>query len=553
MTKRILLLLLLPATLLSCTSPREAARTESEPPFSVVDTVDFSTLLEPPEEWHHYSETYTRFRGVGSRLAYETLLKGRNPQKEIVVAVIDGGVDIDHEDLSGNIWVNEDEIAGNGKDDDGNGYTDDVHGWNFIGGADGENVNHDTFELTRIYSRLRQRFADADTTVLSEEAMNEYERFRQIRKAYENRVRELSTQYNNLQSFGQSLEQAKQILQEHFSDSSYTYEDLRNMQPAGQQQQFAQNVMLYALENDIDSTLIADQKEQVYEFAKYGYNPDFSPRHIVGDDYGDKTERYYGNNDVAGPDASHGTHVAGIVAALRGNGKGIDGIAVNTKIMAIRAVPDGDERDKDVANAIRYAVDNGADIINMSFGKSYSPYKEVVDQAVRHAMEQGVLLVHGAGNDAKNTDEEASFPTDTYEDGGQAELWLTVGASSWKPGREFAAAFSNYGDRSVDLFAPGVDIYSTLPENEYGFQDGTSMASPVVAGVAALIMAYHPGLSPQQLRQLIMEHTEKYPRQHVTLPNQNGKEKPLVSFDSLSVSDGVVNVYRALKAASGRK
>ncbi len=546
---RFLLLILLSVSFYSCATTEPAVRTEPAAPEETREPVDFSTLLEPPKDWHHLDEEQTQFRGISSGLAYNTLLAGKTPGREIVVAVIDGGVDADHEDLKEVMWINEDEIPDNGKDDDENGYVDDVHGWNFIGGPDGKSVNHDTFELTRIYRRLSERFSATDTTVLNEKQREEYKYYQEISEAYREKVEELLSQYNNVTSLEESMAQAEDILADYYNGQGYTYEDLQDLQPQSQQQQFAQNVMLYVMENDIDSTLIADQKKQVYEFAKYGYNPDFSPRNIVGDNYEDKSERHYGNNDVAGPDPSHGTHVAGIVAAMRNNDIGIDGVATGTRIMAVRAVPNGDERDKDVANAIRYAADNGAHVINMSFGKGYSPYKEVVDEAIKYAEQKGVLMVHGAGNDASNTDEKPSFPTDKLEDGMEAQLWLTVGASNWKPGEEFVANFSNYGKKSVDLFAPGVDIYSTMPDNEYKFQDGTSMASPVVAGVAALVMAYYQELSVQQVRQLIVENTVDYSDQQVTQPNQQNTNEQKVPFGELSVTGGLVNVHKILEAA----
>ena len=521
------------------------------PDQAEADSVDFSTLLEPPKDWHLLDPGQTPFRGISSTQAYEQLLAGKTPGKEVVVAVIDGGVDADHEDLQANMWVNKDEIPDNGIDDDENGYVDDIHGWNFIGGADGQNVNHDTFELTRIYRKLNDRFGDSelDTTAMSAEVLERYRYYLDIREQYQARVEELLSQFENIRSLEESMRMAEQILMQYYGEEGYSYEQLQKLEPESQQQQFAQNVMLYVMENDIDSTLIADQKKRIYEFAKYGYNPDFSPRHIVGDNYEDKTERIYGNNDVAGPDPSHGTHVAGIVAAVRNNGIGVDGVAGNARIMAIRAVPNGDERDKDVANAIRYAADNGAHVINMSFGKSYSPHKEVVDRAVRYAESKGVLMVHGAGNDAKDIDKEESYPTDRFLDGGRAQLWLTVGASSWKPNEEFVARFSNYGNEAVDVFAPGVDIYSTMPDNSYEFQDGTSMASPVVSGLAALIMSYYPNLTAAQVRSLIFENVTGYGNQQVILPNEEGAGQPLVSFGSLSASDGVVNAYKALQAA----
>lgn len=517
------------------------------------EPVDFDTLLEPPEGWHHLDEEQSEFRGISSQMAYETILKEKTPKKKVVVAVIDGGVDSDHEDLEGVMWVNEDEVPDNGEDDDGNGYVDDIHGWNFIGGADGENVNHDTFELTRIYRQLHQEFGEVDTSALDQEETEEYAYYRDIKSDYEAEVKELNQQYNNIENIEQSMKQADDILLEHFDSTAYSYEDIQQLQPSSQELNFAKNVMSYVMENDIDSTLIADQKKQIYEFAKYGYNPDFHTRQIVGDDYDDKSERIYGNNDVAGPDPSHGTHVAGIIAAEWSNNIGIDGVATNTQIMAIRAVPNGDERDKDVANAIRYAVDNGADIINMSFGKGYSPHKKIVNKAIQYADEQGVLMVHGAGNDAQNADTNPSYPTDSYGSilsDSSATLWLSVGATSWKPNEEFVANFSNYGDQTVDLFAPGVDIYSTMPDNEYTFQEGTSMAAPVVSGTAALIMAYYPELTTQQVRQIIMENTERYPSQQVLKPREgNPEEAETVPFQELSVSDGVVNVHKALKAA----
>jgi len=563
MTKQLLTCFCLLIALYACSTTEQTtqppasdasvqAETESQKE-QTSQPVDFSTMLEPPQNWHHLDEQQTQFRGISSKQAYDNILSNKSPKKEVVVAVIDGGIDTQHEDLAHNIWTNAGEIPDNGQDDDGNGYVDDIHGWNFIGGADGKNVNHDTFELTRIYRDLKKQFSDADTTSLTQKERQTYDRYRKIRSEYEKKVKDLNQQYNNISSLEQSMNRADNILVGHFGTSSYSYEQIQKLQPTNQDLNFAKNVMSYVMENDIDSTLIADQKEQIYNFAKYGYNPDFNPREIVGDDYANKTERYYGNNDVTGPDASHGTHVAGIIAAIRDNEVGVDGVANNTKIMAIRAVPNGDERDKDVANAIRYAVDNGADIINMSFGKGYSPQREVVSRAILHADTSGVLIVHGAGNEAKNTDTNPSYPTDSYESilsDSTASLWISVGASSWKPNEEFVASFSNYGNASVDVFAPGVDIYSSMPDNKYKFQDGTSMASPVVAGMAALVMAYYPELTPKQILQLILKHTIQYPNQQVLLPHEgNPQEAEQITFPELSASDGLVNLYKVVQAA----
>ncbi len=278
---------------------------------------------------------------------------------------------------------------------------------------------------------------------------------------------------------------------------------------------------------------------------KYGLNPDYDTRTIVGDHYSDPAEHHYGNSDVMGQDANHGTHVAGIIGAVRGNGVGIDGIAPAVKFMMIRTVPDGDERDKDVANAIRYAVDNGAQIISMSFGKPYSPYKSAVDEAVKYADAHGVLMVHAAGNDGADLSKGKNFPTPAFLGGGKAINWIEVGASSWKGGADLAASFSNYGKNEVDVFAPGVDILSTVPGNKYERDSGTSMAAPVVSGLAALIMSYYPSLNASDVKKVIMNSVSKTD-QTVTKP---GDDSAKVPFGSLSITGGIVNAYRAIQMA----
>jgi subtilisin family serine protease len=279
---------------------------------------------------------------------------------------------------------------------------------------------------------------------------------------------------------------------------------------------------------------------------EYGYNPDFNSRSIVSDDYANSLEKIYGNNDVKGTGPVHGTHVAGIIAANRKNDIGMKGIADNVRIMAIRAVPNGDERDKDIANAIRYAVDNGALVVNMSFGKDYSPQKEAVDNAVRYAESKGVLLVHGAGNDNDDNDTKPSFPSRYYKDGKEATNWLEVGASAWGADTTLVADFSNYGKKTVDVFAPGVRIYSTTPANTYREQDGTSMASPAAAGVAALLMSYFPTLTASNVREILKQSSRKFDNLPVRKPG--GKE--FVHLKDISISGGLVNAYEAVKLAS---
>jgi subtilisin family serine protease len=268
----------------------------------------------------------------------------------------------------------------------------------------------------------------------------------------------------------------------------------------------------------------------------------------VGDNSADVRERFYGNGNVKGPDPTHGTHVAGIVAADRTNEVGIQGIADNVRIMSVRAVPNGDERDKDVANAIRYAVDNGARIINMSFGKSLSPHKAVVDDAIAYAEQKGVLLIHAAGNESQDNDKEGNYPSRQYSNGKQARNWLEVGATSSGTGKDFVADFSNYGKKSLDVFAPGVDIYSTVPGNKYKEQSGTSFAAPVVTGIAALLWSYFPDLTAEQLVEIIKTSTRKFDRLRVGRPG--GGE---IEFSELSNTGGLVNAYAAVNLALTRR
>jgi subtilisin family serine protease len=473
------------------------------------------------------------------------VLKGRAPRDTVTVAIIDSGIDIDHEDLASTAWTNADEVPGNEKDDDGNGYVDDVQGWNFIGGPNGENVNQDTYELTRIYVDLRQRFGGKDSSAVVPANRDGYQRFQTIKKKFQEKREKAKQELANVRKARDAVEFSEKVLTNHLGTDTLSRAAVDTISTSDKNVTRARDILQYFYRQDLSPQDVYDYYEHLKRKVEYNYNPDFNPRSIVGDDYADKSERIYGNNDVAGPDPHHGTHVGGIVGAARDNGLGIDGVANGVRLMSVRAVPNGDERDKDVANAIRYAVDNGADVINMSFGKGYSPHKDVVDAAVRYADSLGVLMVHAAGNDGADVDSTENYPTRRYRNGGQAELWIEVGASSWKGAPNLAAPFSNYGDETVDVFAPGRSIYSTEPGNSYGRSDGTSMAAPMVSGVAALIMAYYPDLTAAQVRRILLETATSYADVTVTRPG--GSEK--VPFGQLSRTGSIVNAHEALKRA----
>lgn len=507
------------------------------------ETLRRDSLQKAPKNWFNLDKARDGVMGVSTEKAYEELLKGK-PSRTVVVAIIDSGVDIDHEDLKAHIWTNPKEIPGNGIDDDNNGYIDDIHGWNFIGGKDGQNVHYDTYELTRIYKKLKQRFEGKSEKDISPSEKADYEYFLDIQAKFNEKQTEMRSGMEQFGIFSEMYNKSLRLLRAYLDSEEITPDMVQSIETRDERIEAAKGIYMQAALFGLDEESLAEAEAYYRNGVQYGYNPDFDPRHIVGDNYEDKTERFYGNNDVKGPDAGHGTHVAGIIAAVRNNGIGIDGIASNVRIMAIRAVPEGDERDKDVANAIRYAVDNGAHIINMSFGKQYTTDKAVVDAAIQYAESRGVLLIHAAGNESMNTDKVNFYPQRNYNNGKKAANWIDVGALSWKNGEEAVAPFSNYGKNTVDFFAPGVDILSTMPGHQYKEQSGTSMAAPVATGVAALVWSYFPHLTAVQLREILLKSVVKTD-QKVKVPGSDDMAK----FSTLSITGGVVNAYQAVREA----
>ena len=519
--------------------------------------------LNIPTDWFLRDPETDHLQGISVEKTYATLLAGR-PSRTIIVAVIDSGVDIEHEDLKDVIWTNEDEIPGNGIDDDKNGYVDDIHGWNFIGGADG-NVNQDTYEVTREYLRLKPLYENIDEKKIGKKNKAEYELWKRVKAKYDNDSKASQDQYDQYNQQYVLYLNALQTLT--FCDSVVSKSlgepvwksNLASVEATNDTIRFAKETLIKILSNVDGDVLVSDFLAEIEDYVNelkkgvdhygtalnYGYNLDFDSRKVVGDHPDNLYEKGYGNNDVEGPDARHGTHVAGIIAANRNNEIGIKGIADNVRIMSVRAVPNGDERDKDIANAILYAVDNGAKVINMSFGKSFSPNKEAVDKAVKYAESKGVLLVHAAGNDADDMDKEENYPSRVLKDGNEMKTWLEIGASSWGADENFVGSFSNYGRKSVDLFAPGVQIYSTIPNDAYEDLQGTSMACPAAAGVAALLFSYFPDLTAEQVKSILKQSTRKFDGLKVAKPGSSED----VPFSNLSITGGLVNAYEAVKLA----
>jgi subtilisin family serine protease len=522
-----------------------------------------TAVKELPRGWHLLDKDKDGFYGISLEQAYN-FVKGKK-STPIVVAVIDSGIDTLHEDLKEVLWKNPGEIPGNGIDDDKNGYTDDVYGWNFIGGKDGRNVKEDSYEGARVYHKFRAVYGNkqVDTAALSATEKEQYRMWLRAKTQIEGESSDGGVDVLIMQKALESSLKSDSILRKALGKDTYTGKDLDAFAATESDAQKAKAALLYLFKaNNMMETTNKEFLEGFQEFVngelKKKESKTVAPKNyrgeIVKDNESDINDRFYGNNDVMANTPFHGTHVSGIIAAKRNNGKGVDGIADNVRIMTIRAVPDGDEHDKDVALAIRYAVDNGARVVNMSFGKSFSPEKNWVDEAVKYAESKNVLLIHAAGNDANNVDTAENYPSPLILATGQkAPNWITVGASSdplAEPGfKSYTASFSNYGKSNVDVFSPGTKIYSTIPGGTtYGTAQGTSMASPVVAGVAAMILNYYPGLSAKQVKYVI-EKSATAPPAKVKIPGSDDT----VQMADISVSGGIVNAHEALKLAATLK
>ncbi|MGY4386319.1 cell wall-associated protease [Pedobacter sp. UYP24] len=572
--------------------------------FLYVSGFGQSKDVKLPANWFNLDLVKDGYFGISTEKAYNEILKNRKPKQNIIVAVIDGGVDINHEDLKDILWTNTKEIAGNGIDDDGNGYVDDVHGWNFIG-SKGTNLEYDNLELVRIIRKYKPLYQSSlPSTVMDSTQREEFNLFNKARREFGIKYNEADENFRYLSLITHVIDSVAKVTNKSVPSS----EDLDKYIADSEEEEQVKKVIRSGIkESGSVDKYVKDMKEAYKQYdvmLRYNLNLEYDTRQqLVGDNYADVNERRYGNNDVKGPNADHGSHVSGIIGAKRDNGIGINGISNSVSIMAVRVVPEGDERDKDVANGIRYAVDNGARVINMSFGKGFKWDKKAVDDAVRYAELKGALLVHAAGNDSENNDFSDNYPNKYYDTPealayqklkkrkmamlpvikmdqpdvsmnrgrrypslpnikkiepdttrfgfAQASNWIEVGASAYANDANLKASFSNYGKHTVDVFAPGFMIKSTVPDSKYEEFDGTSMASPVVAGLAAMILSYHPEFSPSDVRDIIMKSVVKV-QQKVRYRNEKG-ETLRVPLSDLCVSGGIVNAYQAMLLADKYK
>lgn len=474
--------------------------------------------------WSHLDLEKDSIPGMSIDCVYAELLKGKKGKK-VIVGVIDSGVDIEHEDLKSVIWTNKKEIPDNGIDDDKNGYIDDIHGWNFLGDIENENL-----ELTRIIKK------GDDGSQTYKEAKADYDK-------------KLDGLLANKQQVD-AIFDANKLLVDYFKKEDFTIDEVKAITTEDVEIKKSIEVFIkIGKAGTILMTNVNKFKKQVYNQLNYNYNLEYDARKLVGDNPDDFAMKSYGNNIVYGPTKEgslHGTHVAGIIAQSRNNNLGGDGIADNVEIMSVRAVPNGDEYDKDIALAIRYAVDNGAKVINVSFGKKYSPHKEWVYDAIKYAERKDVLIIHAAGNDSKDIDAEPNFPNDSDDKKIEfVDNVITVGALNFEYGKRVVANFSNYGKLNVDVYAPGVKIYATTPNGDYQYLQGTSMASPNVAGVVAMIRSYYPNLSAKEIKGIIMTSGTAITDDVVV----GGNPKDVRPFNSLSKAGKFVNGFTAMNLA----
>ena len=511
-----------------------------EPMNNAVDIATKSVALtdDQMKSWSHMDLATDTVPGMSMVKAYEFLADKEGEQ--IIVGVIDSGIDVEHEDLAANTWTNPKEVAGNGIDDDKNGYIDDLKGWNFIGGPDG-NVYAEQLEITRIVKKGIARFGSMTESEVAEADLADYKEFQKIKAEFDEKAAGGKQTLERMDFLLGSFQAAEiQLGKSEFEVSDFEGFESDNMML---NQQMSTVAMLVG--RGVKVSDVQEYRDGLLE--NHHYDLDFDARLIVGDNPDVMDGKVYGNNQVGHivDGEIHGTHVAGIIAAVRNNDLGMNGVASNVKILSVRAVPDGDERDKDIAMAFRYAVDNGAKVINTSFGKGYSPNKEWVYEALKYAGENDVLIVNAAGNDGANIDEVYTYPNDSKDLIMEfTDNVITIGAMSANWDENLPASFSNYGKLNVDVFAPGVAIYSTFPDERYESISGTSMAAPSTAGVAALIRSYYPKLTAKQVKQILMNSGTQV-NMDVKLPG--GEE--LVPFSDLSVSGRLVNAYNALRMA----
>ncbi|MCX7955030.1 MAG: S8 family serine peptidase [Bacteroidales bacterium] len=523
-------------------------------PFNVLHMSHKSAINTPPINWHFLDPKKDNYPGISLNRAYNLLKKTKRKPQKVIVAIIDSGVDTAHTDLIGVLWKNKKEIPYNLNDDDKNGYIDDIYGWNFLGNSNGENIKDEAYEYARIYGRWKDYFKNTTPETISSEEKALYNIYKKAKEKFELEYLALYQEKFYLTMLKEKLNYLHNLLKSSINKDSLTEEDVSYIKENIDSLKF--DAYIYqSLLKEIDTIEINERINEINTKFKTELNYKENLRKIINDNPYDIRDSLYGNNNVKGPTSSHGTFVAGIIAGDRTNNNEAMGIADCVEIMCVRILGGGDERDKDVALGIKYAVKNGAKIINMSFGKYFSPEKHMVDEAIKYASKHNVLIIHAAGNDALNNDINQHYPIPFDENYKLlTDLWIEVGASSYYL-KYPIAPFSNYGKNTVDIFAPGEEIFGLSPDNKFESNSGTSAAAPIVTGIAALLMGYFPELTPKEIKEIILKSAYKIKQKK---PPYNYRPLTLMRTFSpaldLTLSEacqtgGIVNAYNAVKLA----
>jgi cell wall-associated protease len=559
--KCVIILSLLNLVFISCNTQRRGSSVASK---ELNSKMDFTSL--EMQTWYQKDKILDGVPGISLDKWYNQ--KKRKPKKSIVVAIIDTQIDKNHEDLQGQIWINSNEIPNNNLDDDQNGYIDDVNGWSFTGTKSGGYVVWSNYEYVRILRDWKPLFEGKKENQISTEELANFKEYQRALKMFDTKEKFYKNWQNSLNYSISLFPIAKDSLKQYFPKEDYTYQQLDSMykkhkinDKTYRQRRDDNDKDLGALIDfmmakfEVNQKTIEDIKNmkiQLDSVISKNLNIDYNDRLLIGDNP-KILEKGYGNNNVSNnkaghrPIQDHCTKMAGIIGGNRENKKGIKGILQNVKIMPLNISPSGDENDKDIAMAVYYAVDNGAKVINMSLGKEFSLHKEWVFDAFKYAEDHDVLIVHSAGNDSSDMDKNPEYPSDNSFDGSNeiCNNFINVGSITHKLDSTFVSGFSNYGKQNVDLFAPGQEIYTTSAGNSYKSDSGTSMATPMVSGTAALIWSYYPNLTASEIKQIILDSGTTY-NLEVIVPGTEDKKVP---FSDLSKSGKVLNVYNAMQLA----
>ncbi|HEY5462130.1 MAG TPA: S8 family serine peptidase [Hanamia sp.] len=521
-----------------------------------------------PHDWWQADPQKDSLPGISLDEAYN-YLKGRK-SKPVIVAIIDDCIDTSHEDLKNILWTNKKEIAGNGIDDDKNGYVDDVHGWCFVCGKNNTSQNDEAPDGVRTYITWRKQFENIDTSTLTGSLKIEYSMYQLSKKKVFAEYKKMADSYQLI-----TLAKAMRVDTFHFMQYlnnlsvrykdtilynipfatipfSTSYDSLENIFWSVFNEKRKEDAQAATLEYLIGFMKALDGEKYFFE-TMIGidnlYDTTKNYRMVEGDDDND-FKTIYGAPTIKVPGHSdwHATLIAGIIAANRQNNIGIKGIADNVLLMPVVIGKEAPSRDKDIVFAIHYAVDNGASIINLSMGgtPAYSEHVKEIMEAFDYASRHGVLFVNCAGNDGVNMDNEI-YNLGQGSNGKDHDDYIRVGATTTLLNDSLVSVFSNFGGKTVDLFAPGTAIYSTTPGNKYDFGNGTSFATPVVVGVAALLKSYFPSLTAKQLKEILVKSVYKPDIMVITPYNSGIKNK--IPFSTMSKSGGIVNAYNAVKLA----